>query len=155
MYTHIGTECVEERKVQPQKSRGVSLHRSVCSGTPYSGHLEMRTSHIERTHLAVSLRPLKSGHLTNQDTFFCPKAVQIREISTIHTCTCTHVTVYISPSTSSVSLSKLNLSLTACLSSTMIEVLVWLVIVRVSGEEVPSGISPYCRLAQSTLTCDA
>ena len=39
-----------------------------------SGHPEMRT------HLAVPNTPLKSGHLTNRDTFFCPKCVQIREV---------------------------------------------------------------------------
>ena len=28
----------------------------------------------------VHIQPLKSGHLTNQDTFFCPKGVLIREV---------------------------------------------------------------------------
>ena len=27
-----------------------------------------------------TIQPLKSGHLTNQDTFFCPKGVRIREV---------------------------------------------------------------------------
>ena len=27
-----------------------------------------------------TLQPLKSGHLTNKDTFFCPKDVRIREV---------------------------------------------------------------------------
>ena len=29
-------------------------------------------------------QPLKSGHLTNQDTFFCPKGVRIREVPTVN-----------------------------------------------------------------------
>ena len=30
-----------------------------------------------------TIQPLKSGHLTNQDTFFCPKGVRIREVPTV------------------------------------------------------------------------
>ena len=30
-----------------------------------------------------TIQPLKSGHLTNQDTFFCSKGVQIREVLTV------------------------------------------------------------------------
>ena len=50
----------------------------------YSGHPEMRDTSINRTLLAVqTCQPLKAGHFTNQDNFFCPKGVQIREIPCI------------------------------------------------------------------------
>ena len=41
---------------------------------------------LNRTHLAVPntlfvyITPLKSGHLTNKNTFFCPQSVWIREV---------------------------------------------------------------------------
>ena len=72
----------------------------------------------------------------------------------IHVCVAVY-TIIITPSMSSMSPSDSEPFLTACISSTVTEVLVWLVRVSVSGEEVPKGISPYCRLAQSTLTCGA
>ena len=57
----------------------------------YSGETDWtpwnKDTSINRTLFAVSnatfvynLTPEKSGHLTNQDTFFYPKGVQIREV---------------------------------------------------------------------------
>ena len=40
----------------------------------------MRTPSLSQTPRLCTLQPLKSGHLTNRDTFFCPKCVQIREV---------------------------------------------------------------------------
>ena len=65
--------------------------RKSCSGTSLIRTPWNEDTSINRTHLAVPntclLWPLKkSGHLTNTDTFFRSKGVQIREIP-LYTCT--------------------------------------------------------------------
>lgn len=43
----------------------------------------------------VNNKPLKSGHLTSQDTFFCSKDVQIREVRLLHIHIYMHVHVHV------------------------------------------------------------
>ena len=38
------------------------------------------TGHIWLSQTVHYIQPLKSGHLTDKDTFFCPKGVQVREL---------------------------------------------------------------------------